>query len=188
MLYYYCVCVCTCRSSLHSLATREKRQSSNQAAPNRRSNYRYLSSPEKIQRLHQLRKNELAMKKKIDRLKAKLSKILEDESVVLDDDTSLDLRQIMEEEEPAVLDGSPKNSFQVMFWSQQKEALRKQKRNMRWHPMIIKWCIYLRHLSGKAYESLRESGCISLPSQHTLRDYTHCVKAEAGFSSQVSYS
>ena len=57
-------------------------------------------------------------------------------------------------------------------------------RSMNWHPAMIKWCLYLRHLSSKAYELLR-SGCIHLPSQRTLRDYSHCVKSEAGFSTAV---
>ena len=39
--------------------------------------------------------------------------------------------------------------------------------------------------SSGAYESLRESGCLRLPSQRTLRDYTHYVKAAAGFSHEV---
>ena len=56
---------------------------------------------------------------------------------------------------------------------------------MRWHPLIIRWCLYLRHQSSKAYETLRQSGCLHLPSQCTLQDYSHCVKAEAGFSTEV---
>lgn len=32
---------------------------------------------------------------------------------------------------------------------------------------------------------LRESGCIHLPTQRTLRDYTYYVKASTGFSSEV---
>ena len=50
---------------------------------------------------------------------------------------------------------------------------------------MIKWCLYLKHLSSIAYETLRESGCIVLPSQRTLRDYTHCVSSTRGFSEGV---
>ena len=39
--------------------------------------------------------------------------------------------------------------------------------------------------SSGAYETLRSSGCLHLPSQRTLRDYTHYVKAAAGFSHEV---
>ncbi len=52
---------------------------------------------------------------------------------------------------------------------------------------MIKWCLYLRHHSSKAYETLRDSGCLVLPSQRTLRDYSNAVKAEAGFSSDVDW-
>ena len=50
---------------------------------------------------------------------------------------------------------------------------------------MIKWCLYLRHLSGNAYKGLRLSGCLQLPSQRTLRDYSKCVKAGPGFSKEV---
>lgn len=39
--------------------------------------------------------------------------------------------------------------------------------------------------SGGAYEALYNSGCIRLPSQRTLRDYTYYFKAGIGFSSEV---
>jgi len=50
---------------------------------------------------------------------------------------------------------------------------------------MVRWCLYLRHLSSSAYESLRETGVIKLPSQRTLRDYTHHTKATVGFSKEV---
>ena len=56
---------------------------------------------------------------------------------------------------------------------------------MKWHPLMIKWCLYLRYKSSGAYEFLRESGCITLPSQRTLRDYTHVVKKSRGFSLEL---
>ena len=39
--------------------------------------------------------------------------------------------------------------------------------------------------SSGAYELLRSSGILTLPSQRTLRDYTHYVKACTGFSAEV---
>ena len=56
---------------------------------------------------------------------------------------------------------------------------------MKWHPIMIRWCLYLRHQSGKAYETLCDSGVLSLPSQRTLHDYTHFVKSGNGFSAAV---
>lgn len=50
---------------------------------------------------------------------------------------------------------------------------------------VYRWCLYLRHLSSSAYETLRSSGGLKLPSQRTLRDYTHYTQAATGFSSAV---
>ena len=50
---------------------------------------------------------------------------------------------------------------------------------------MIRWCLYLRHLSSSAYEMFRETGVVKLPSQRTLRDYTYIAKASAGFSRDV---
>jgi len=91
----------------------------------------------------------------------------------------------MQQEEENICSKYPKDSFQRVFWQQQKETSSTDKRGMRWHPAMIKGCPYLRHQSNKAYETLCSSGCLHLPSQRTLRDHTHCVKSSAGFSAAV---
>ena len=58
----------------------------------------------------------------------------------------------------------------------------KSTQGMRWDPLMIRWCLYLRHLSSGAYEMLRSSGVLHLPSQRTLRDYKYYTTAKAGFS------
>lgn len=40
-------------------------------------------------------------------------------------------------------------------------------------------------MSGRAYEMLRESGVVKLPSQRTMRDYTYHTQATVGFSDEV---
>ena len=50
---------------------------------------------------------------------------------------------------------------------------------------MIKWCIFLHHQSSTAYETLHQSGVLHLPSQHTLRDYSNCVKATTDFSTET---
>lgn len=46
---------------------------------------------------------------------------------------------------------------------------------------------HLRHLSGKSYKLLRQSGYIELPSQRTLRDYIHHLPKFIGFSADVDH-
>ena len=171
------------RSNLHSLASRE----ASYTTPNRTShaNYRYLSTPEKIDRLHDLHRETRAYRLKVERLQAKLASVTALHGVTLDEETTSDLHHIMlEEEEQAV----QQDGFQKIFWQQHKEAASRSgesKKGMRWHPLMVRWCLFLRHQSNKCYETLRESGCIHLPSQRTLRDYTHCVQSGVGFSTEV---
>lgn len=50
---------------------------------------------------------------------------------------------------------------------------------------MIKWALYIRHLSSKAYDTIGESGFIALPSQRTVRDYTYFVSSSVDFSADV---
>lgn len=52
-------------------------------------------------------------------------------------------------------------------------------KGMRWHPLMIKWCVYLKSLSAAAYVTLTD--VLRLPSTRTLRDYTHWMSAEPGY-------
>ena len=52
----------------------------------------------------------------------------------------------MVSETPSVLQDLPENSFSRLFWEQQFEAAKlKDARTMHWHPLMIRWCLYLRH-------------------------------------------
>lgn len=71
------------------------------------------------------------------------------------------------------------NDYQKLLLSQQLKANNvKGGKGMRWHPTIIKWCLYLQSKSPKCFKTLRESGFIKLPSERTLYDYSHYVKSE----------
>ena len=50
---------------------------------------------------------------------------------------------------------------------------------------MVHWCLNLKLLSPSAYSPLRSSGLLKLPSDRTLRDYTHLVKAKPGFQPEV---
>ena len=177
------------RSSLHSFAARErKRTLESTTSASSSVNYRYLTSPEKRARLESTKKETKALRMRVMRLEKKISDALEKDSVVLDSEISMDMSSIMDKEDSVIKNTYKEGTFQYIFWNQQKEAIGKEgakKNGIRWHPLIIKWCLYLRHQSSKAYDTLRDSGCIALPSQRTLRDYSHAVKTGAGFSADV---
>lgn len=110
-----------------------------------------------------------------------------DEGVVLDAGTHADFQCIMTNNEAEISKMFPEGSFQHIFGKRQQEAAPlKNACSMRWHYLIIKWCLYLQHVSGHAYETSRSSGCIHLLSRRTLPDYTHFVSASTGFSDYVN--
>ncbi|CAG2199465.1 THAP9 [Mytilus edulis] len=77
------------------------------------------------------------------------------------------------------------NSLQRLFWEQQIKFNSAGKNGMRWHPMLIRWCLFMRSKSAKAYDSMRDSGFIKLPSTRTLFDYSHYTKSALGFQPDV---
>ena len=175
------------RKVLHILFNRqEKRGEDGRTAHDSHANYRYLNTPEKVLRLREMRSVQRSTQSQLDRLRAQLDKVIQKKGVQVHDELHADLQQIMAESEEEIATLPSENAFQKIFFEQQKKAASlKNSRSMRWHPLMIKWCLYLKHLSSKAYETLRESGCINLPSQRTLRDYTHCVNSTCGFSKEI---
>eukprot|EP00731_Ephydatia_muelleri_P032133 Em0023g640a len=147
----------------------------------------FLSLPELVHRLDDLHHNYRNLGQQLSRLKEKIASATENVGITLDDESDHLLRDTLTSSDTIThFQGLPHDSFQYVFWQQQAEAASKPHlRNMRWHPLMIRWCLYLRYRSSGAYDALRESGCIKLPSQRTLRDYTHYTKASLGFSSEA---
>jgi len=74
------------------------------------------------------------------------------------------------------------SSFQKLFMIQQLKAAKcKKLSGMRWHPNIVKFCLQLRTKSRSAYDALRNSEFLTLPSSRTLNDYTSVLESDSGF-------
>ena len=74
--------------------------------------------------------------------------------------------------------------FMKLFWEQQKYAFSKKSVG-KYHPMIIRFCVSLATKSGSAYDELRNSNVLVLPSRRTLRDYRNAIKPTVGFNPKV---
>ena len=134
--------------------------------------------------------------RKIKKLKARAS-VLRREITVLREriaagavpvDAALnkELTSTMEENNAAILAQFPVGSFKRLFWEQQMQAARlSNTKQMKWHPVMIKWCLNLKLLSSSSYHALRTTGFLHLPSERTLCDYTHYVQARSGFQNDV---
>ena len=179
------------RSNLRSLYQRWQKISSPSRKRKRsevdsHANYRYLNTPEKRMRLANLRNKTRALHRQVDHLKLRIKKLTEVNGVCLDKDVDADMRTIMNEHNDSICASHSPQSFEYIFWKQQQESMQlKDARQMRWHPMMIKWCMNLRMLSSSCYDALRSTGVLKLPSERTLRDYTHIVKSKPGLQQDV---
>ena len=146
-------------------------------------NYRFLSTAQKDERLKKLHSELRSKTRRLQLLQKAIAQTYECDTISLDEDLSDDLSVLMKQYASKVNETHHKDTFQHLFWKQQLDAImKKDRRSIRWHPLIIKWCLYLHHRSSGAYKSLRESGIIALPSGRTLRDYRHFAPAKSGFS------
>ena len=74
--------------------------------------------------------------------------------------------------------------FMKLFW-EQRRALIGKGTGVRYHPMIIRFCLSLAAKPVSAYDELRSSKILTLPTRRTLRDYKNVAKPGAGFNHQV---
>ena len=81
--------------------------------------------------------------------------------------------------------GSKVTPFMSLFWEQQKKLFEKSNTGVRFHPMIIRFCLSLAAKSPTCYEELRNSGILILPSQRRLKDYRNAIKPKRGFQKEV---
>ena len=121
---------------------------------------------------HTSTKKAQTMKRKIDKLETRISKLVETEGVEIPEDQDEIFRKLMKDEETFV-DLLPEGSPQRIMWEQQSKAAKTTARGMRWHPAILRLCRALHAKSTSAYNLLRSSGFIRLPHENTLYNYTH---------------
>lgn len=116
-----------------------------------------------------------------------MKKLLQEQGVHLQPGLHNDFHSLMNDLTGKIRQSYPDDSFRHLFWEQQLQALQVNDcRQVRWHPSLIKWCVHLKFKSSSAYNALRRLGVLTLPSDRTLRDYTHWVTSRIGFQSGVN--
>jgi hypothetical protein len=115
------------------------------------------------------------------RLKERLQKATQHSGLSLDTELQDDLLQLIDKYEDNIQE-LEQSDFRRIFWEQQISAIKATgKQGIRWHPFFIRWCLNIMQCSPKAYNAMRESNLIILPSQRTLKDYTHWFRPQVGY-------
>ena len=114
----------------------------------------------------QAQKKKLSLSTKA--LQSKIKDVIEDGGVMKTEDESNDLENIVEAQIPTEVDQQSSN-FQKILWEQQKQynTLAKKKQ-MKWHPLMIRFALSLHYASKSAYSFIANSGILSLSSERTI--------------------
>ena len=173
----------SCKSYRPQLRAMYSRWSKKAAVSAKYTNNRYLNMPQKKRKLKELQVRAHTAEKEVKKLWERIEQCAEQKGVPSLND---DFLAIMTENNSQVEKHFPEGSFGRLFWDQQFQAAKtRDARQMRSHPCMNRWCLNLKLLSSAAYHSLRTSGFLKLPSERTLRDYTHFIKSKAGVSSEL---
>ena len=79
--------------------------------------------------------------------------------------------------------GEEKDIFLKLLLIDQAKALVTPSKQMRWHPMVIKFCLS-NYTSERNYEQLCNSDFLKLPSGRLLRNYRHFDKQNSDWNIQ----
>ena len=109
--------------------------------------YRFIELPDLVARLGNIRASYRALLKQLDRLKNRICEDTEVKGIYLDEEHDAYIKDVISSPESAEhLEKLSENSFEHIFWQQQVEAASQNNaRNMRWHPLMIRFCLSLRH-------------------------------------------
>ena len=159
-----------------------KRKRDNLTSPARLTAPISLTSPERVKLT--LQNYRLENKQLKDEL-VKMRDEIQSKSMSVDSNLSDDLIKIM-----SGTDQKEVPPFMKLFWEEQKKYLSSSKKGVRYHPMIIRYCLGLASKSPAAYDEIRydektNSGFVILPSRRRLRDYKNYIRPEQGFNKHV---
>ena len=104
---------------------------------------------------------------------------LEKSSMDIDNELSNDFIKILDSADTKI------TPFMKLFWQEQRKLFTRSTTGVRYHPMIIRFCLCLAAKSPSCYEELRNSGVLVLPSQRRLKDYRNVIKPKRGFQKEV---
>ena len=168
------------RKTLRSIVSRQEGKTDCTAADSH-TRYKDLTSSEKDQRMKNLHSALRLSRQKATRLEAKVRKVIADKAMSFQEEDVADISEVMADVGPIVESSFPIDAPQRIFWEQQQQYNSlKSKRQMRWHPLVVRFALNLKYLSGCAYRAICKSGIITLPSERTLFDYTHWAKVHTG--------
>lgn len=171
------------RYTLHSMQKRIMSPETEPDLTHSRINNRYLSDNGKLSKLESQSKKVHTLSSENAMLKKRIEFLIEEYGVTTEENLSKTLGKSMVELESKAINDFPEgSSINLLFNEQLKQSKCKTAKQMRWHPIMIRWCLGLYYTSPAAYEFIRNSGFLRLPHKTTVLDYSLYTKPETGFN------
>ena len=142
-----------------------------------------FTSPDRIKLTLQLKRLEC---KQLEEKISNMKKALDNDSHIISAELLTDFQKLFSQSNEK--DVPP---FMKLFWQeQQKYVTLSSPSCIRYHPMIIKFCLNLAAKSSSAHKDLRYynktgTGVLVLPSLRTLRDYKNYIRPARGFNPDI---
>ncbi|CAC5369285.1 THAP9 [Mytilus coruscus] len=183
----------SCAEDRRMLRKRQQRAEEKKTTPpvtfvHRTYQHKHMSRENLVTKIEQQKTEMRTLSSEVEKLKRQLHKQILQNGVTFNNPSveNIELKDLMSTCQNDFEQAFPNpNSLQRLFWEQQIKYNTAGKNGMRWHPMLIRWCLFMRSKSVKAYDSMRDSGFIKLPSTRTLFDYSHYTKSALGFQPDV---
>lgn len=138
----------------------------------------YLTEEQKLGKLADKQKELKNTKKQLYRLRERMQEVIKKEAITVDPDLADDLSDILNNN-----DLSPAQS--IFLQQQIKASQLKNSCGMRWHPTMIRFALAIHLTSPAAYELMRQTGMVKLPSSSTLFEYSHVENVVEGIDTTV---
>ncbi|KAK3919723.1 Laminin subunit gamma-3 [Frankliniella fusca] len=139
---------------------------------------KYLTESQMLIKLQEQRQELDKARKKIVRLHSKMEVMIKKEGIAVEQSMSDALSEILSD--------SKITPAQSIFMQQQIKASQVEKSSsMRWHPTMLRLALAVHLTSPSAYELLRDTGMVKLPSSRTLFEYSHANRIKEGIDAVV---
>ena len=143
----------------------------------------FLSKQELIVRCLNSQAHKRQSIKKVANLSRLVKNFIDRDGFIVSDDKSQLFKSIITQNEVDFKEDTP----QWLLWEQQHEQASKDPRAMRWHPLIIRWCLSIYYSSPAAYKQLNNKNLsfIKLPHVNTLKKYINFTSPQSGFDPAI---
>ena len=169
------------RDTLHHRRTNMKKKSA-EVSVSKHMRIDLMDRNQLERRLRDVGQELSTLKRENSKLKALVEKTVSTNGVQIHGHLGEICTNVLNKDCPAI--GITPDSPAAFLWEQQKKAALSRK-GMRWHPLMIRWCVSIYLKSPSTYRHLRDTGFMILPDRTTLNKYFNFTEGRSGFNPEI---